>query len=135
MIDLNLILADMPLRQAEAEIKTQFDNLNVDSRSEVKAAGVLSIIASAAIARLDAIDSTSFPSRLKEQLDNIEKQYAERLKIIEIHRNENKKVLDAIEGSGELIDLDRRIDSLLSQYDRLLADAITRRDSLTIAQL
>jgi len=134
MTDLNDMISSMPLRDIDAEIKRQIQSVRT-SFDEVKAAILLSLLAEEAMNRLDTIDSSNFPSKLKARLDEIRAAHIARQALLNSHCTENKRVLQQIEGTPEIATLDSQITDLLTRYDGLLADAVSERNLKPISGL
>lgn len=134
MTDLRDMMQTMPLRDIEAEIKRQTAAVPL-GQDDVKAAILLSMLADEAMKRLDAIDTSAFPSKLKARLDEIRAAHAARQAAIHSHCTENKRVMQQIEGSPEISVIDTQLSELLVRYDGLLADAVRECGSKPVSAL
>lgn len=134
MTDLKDMMKSMSLHDIDAEIKRQIESVPLGS-DDVKAAIMLGTLAEESMTRLDAIDASAFPAKLKAQLDEIRAKHRARQELIHSHCTENKRLVLQIEGSPEIATLDREISDLLTRYDALLADAVVERDPKPVSGL
>lgn len=134
MTDLKDMMKSMPLHDIDAEIKGQIQSVPLGS-DDVKAAIMLGTLAEESMTRLDAIDASAFPTKLKAQLDEIRAKHRARQALIHSHCTENKRLMLLIEGSPEIATLDREISDLLTRYDALLSDAVVEQDPKPVSGL
>ncbi len=135
MNDLATMLASMPLREVEAEIKNNIAAMAISPDTDVKAAVILSMLAGEAMEALDRIDASGFPAKLRAELDAARERYDSRRAAMHEHRTENRRVLDAIGPDGELPALDAQVEQLLTRYDSMLAARVGERDSKLVGEL
>lgn len=135
MTDFKQMIEQMPLRDIEQEIHTQTAAAAAHP-NRMKLAVMLSMIASEAIAAIDAIDTSALAPSLRQRLEQQRAAFEERRRAIEEHLGQNAAISQAIDGAeASLDDISRRATEALSDFDARLADLVRARDLLPIEDL
>lgn len=138
MTSLKDLIESRPLADIETTIVDDFNQSEkaFATTNDVKWSLILAMIGENAVAKLEKVDTTDFPDKLRSRLETIIAEASTKFKTFSEHQRENSRVLRQIESGGdELRSIDRQLAELLERYDQLLRDAVASRDQLPVAQL
>lgn len=84
---------------------------------------------------LGNLDANNLVNELRKLVDKTLGQSEKQIAVQKLRHAQNKQVKDIIDGSNEELDnLDRQIESLLSQYERTLKSLVNYRNSLSLPE-
>lgn len=84
---------------------------------------------------LGNLDTNNLVNELRKLVDKTLGQSEKQIAVQKLRHAQNKQVKDIIDGSNEELDnLDRQIESLLSQYERTLKSLVNYRNSLSLPE-
>jgi hypothetical protein len=132
------LLDNKSLLECKQEIDKQFESIT-HHQNEMKLAIMVSFILNDAIKIIRDIDTSKFLEKLKEELE-CEVKEAESLKDTKDeyiqHLEKNSELIIHFESrKQELKEISDKVESLLSDYDKLLRELINERCRKTIAEI
>jgi archaellum component FlaC len=84
---------------------------------------------------LGNLDTNNLINELRKLVDKTLGQSEKQIAVQKLRHVQNKQVKDIIDGSNEELDnLDKQIESLLSQYERVLKSLVNFRNSLSLPE-
>ena len=84
---------------------------------------------------LGNLDTNNLINELRKLVDKTLGQSEKQIAVQKLRHVQNKQVKDIIDGSNEELDnLDKQIESLLSQYERTLKSLVNYRNSLSLPE-
>lgn len=135
MTNLQEMLQSVRLADIEKELQDQISLLEADG-FDVKLAILLSIMAEESLKRLESIDTTDFPKKLEQRIEELRKRHVEKLDTFKVHRVENAAIMKQLDAAAtELPEIDRQVTGLLGRYDELLKQHVFERDTKPIGSL
>ncbi len=135
MKDLNDMLHNTPLREAEEEITSQFSSIDT-GYYDAKLAVMMSMIITEGMKKLEETEKEDYPSKLKEQFEAIKALYTRKLDIFRQHLEENARLIRIIDDADtDYPELESRITTLLSEFDSLIKLKVDTRDRTPVGQL
>ena len=87
-------------------------------------------MAEESLKRLESIDTTDFPKKLEQRIEELRKRHVEKLDTFKVHRVENGAIMKQLDAAAtELPEIDRQVIGLLGRYDELLKQHVFERDT------
>lgn len=136
MVDLETMINSIPLSECEKEIVKQFASI-ADHENRMKRVVLLCFFGEIVMNELAKEDLDKFIEGLSKYINKIiTGNNTEKIKQLKVHIKENNEIFNNIDAaSGELKDISSKVESLMADYDRQLAEIIESRDKLPISKL